>query len=113
MIYLIILGFIILFLINFSINLFLSLSIGEKFIVASISTFLVLYYLFNKKEELDNIEDQLIKYVIIFLIIVCILKLIEYLMVYGLNGHNSLIIIMSIILFAIVTINIYLFNSSL
>lgn len=113
MIYLIILAFIIIFLINFSINLFLSLSIGEKFIVASISTILVLYYLFNKKEELSNIEDQLIKYVIIFLIIIVILKLLEYLMVYRLKGPNSLLLIMSIILFVIVTINIYLFNSSL
>lgn len=113
MIYLITLAFIIIFLINFSVNLFLSLSIGEKFIIASISTILVLYYLFNKKEELSNVEDQLIKYIIIFLIIVCILKLIEYLMVYGLKGPNSVLLIISIILFAIITINIYLFNASL
>ena len=103
----------ILFVINYSINLFVTLSITEKIILAFISTIIVLYYLFSKKDEIDIIEDTFIKYLILFFIIICILKVIEYLYMYGLNGPNSILIILSIILFSIIIINIYLFNKSL
>jgi hypothetical protein len=113
MIHLIVLAFIMLFVINYGINIFFQLSTSEKTTLAILTTITLCYFLYKQRDEIDHIEDKFVKYLMIFVITICIFKLIEYLYLYGLKGPNSILIVLSLMLFGVISISIYLFNASL
>jgi len=114
MIQLIIFGLIIIFISLFILNLiFKNENNNTKIFWGIILSCIIFYILFKNNKSIDSLENRYIKYILLGIVILIIIKILEYFYIYRLSNPKTVLYFMTIILISIISICIYFFNESL